>query len=104
MTAAQMRKLAMALPGVIEKSHFGKPDFRVKGRIFAGLSQDGTQGNLKLRPATQEMVIDAKPDVFSPAAGAWGRSGWTLVKLSGTKAAELGLLLTEAHELVARKK
>ena len=72
-TATQMRKLALAMPAVEEKSHFGKPDFRVRGKIFAGLSPDGKRGTLKLSPDVQSAVLDAKPKVFSPAPGAWGR-------------------------------
>ena len=34
-TAAQMRKLALALPEAEEKSHFEKPDFRVRTRSSA---------------------------------------------------------------------
>ena len=60
-TAAQMRKLALAMPAVEEKSHFGKPDFRVRGKIFAGLSPDGKRGTLKLPPDVQAVVLDAKP-------------------------------------------
>jgi hypothetical protein len=99
-----MRKLAMALPAVEEKSHFGKPDFRVRGKIFAGLSQDGKQGTLKLPPEVQAMVLDAKPKAFSPAAGAWGRSGWTYVQLSRVRLAELEALLVTSWRLVAPRR
>jgi len=91
----------MALPAVEEKSHFEQPDFRVRGKIFAGLSRDGKRGTLKLAPEVQAMVLDAKPKVFSPAAGAWGRSGWTHVELSRVRLAELETLLAEAWRLVA---
>lgn len=102
-TANQARKVALALPDVAEKSHFGKPDFRVKGKIFAGLSSDGTRCNLKLEIATQELAIATRPETFQPAEGAWGRAGWTHVVLAGTSVAELRLLLAEAHRLVARR-
>jgi hypothetical protein len=103
-TAAQMRKLAMALPAVEEKSHFEQPDFRVCGKIFAGLSRDGKRGNLKLPPEVQAMVLDAKPNVFSPAPGAWGRSGWTYVQLSRVRLAELETLLVESWRLIAPRR
>ena len=32
-----VRKLALALPEAIEQEHFGRPSFRVRGRIFATL-------------------------------------------------------------------
>src|SRR5690349_7953723 len=33
----QVRKLALALPEAVEQDHFGRPSFRVRGRIFATL-------------------------------------------------------------------
>ena len=103
-TAAQLRKLALALPAVEEKSHFAQPDFRVRGKIFASLSRDGTRGTLKLPPEVQAMVLDAKPKVFSPAPGAWGRSGWTHVHLARARLAELEALLAESWRLVAPRR
>ncbi|MCA0432023.1 MAG: MmcQ/YjbR family DNA-binding protein [Proteobacteria bacterium] len=38
MTSARFREMALAFPEAEEKSHFGKPDFRVKNRIFAGFN------------------------------------------------------------------
>jgi hypothetical protein len=32
---SQVRKLALALPEAVEQDHFGRPSFRVRGRIFA---------------------------------------------------------------------
>jgi hypothetical protein len=102
-TAAQFRKLALALPQVEEKSHFGQPDFRVRNKIFAELTPDGKRGTLKLRPEVQSMLVDAKPDAFTPAAGAWGRGGWTRVAVAEVQAGALADLLRDAYELVAPK-
>jgi hypothetical protein len=102
-TAAQFRKLALALPEVQEKSHFGQPDFRVRNKIFADLSPDGKWGTLKLVPEVQLMLLDAKPDAFTPAAGAWGRGGWTRVTLAAIEAGALAELLHDAYCLVAPK-
>ena len=104
MTDTQFRKLALALPGVEPGSHFGSPDFRVKKRIFAGLSPDGKIGNLKLRLETQEITMLAKPKACYPAEGAWGRSGWTYLVLAQTTVTEARHLLSEAHELISRRK
>jgi len=101
---AQWRKLALALPETEEKSHFGQPDFRVKGKIFAGLSPDGKRGTLKLEPEVQSMVVGAKPRVFFPAAGAWGRKGWTHVELARVSIAELKELMVAAWRLTAPKR
>ena|SRR5256885_12620916 len=103
-TAAQMRKLTLSMPQAEEKSHFGQPDFRVRNKIFAGLSPDGTRGTLKLSPEVQAMVLDARPEAYSPAAGAWGRSGWTHVELAAATVAELRPLVLEAWRLVAPRR
>jgi len=60
----------------------GHPDFRVGGKIFATLgAPDGEWAMVKLLPEQQELAIEAEPDAFKPAAGAWGRSGSTLMRL-----------------------
>ncbi|HET8932815.1 MAG TPA: MmcQ/YjbR family DNA-binding protein [Polyangiales bacterium] len=102
-TAAQFRKLALALPEVEEKSHFEQPDFRVRNKIFAGLTQDQGRGTLKLTPELQAMVMSAEPDVFVPAAGAWGRKGWTRIVLANAELPGLRELIAEAYSLVAPK-
>ena len=103
-TAAQMRKLALALPETEEKSHFDQPDFRVRGKIFAGLSVDGKQGTLKLTPEIQAMVLDERAGAFTPAAGAWGRSGWTRVDLARVEIGALEELIVESWRIVAPKR
>jgi len=101
-TAANMRKLALALPETEERSHFSQPDFRVRGKIFAGLSVDEKRGTLKLSAEIQTALVDGS-GVFTPAAGAWGRSGWTYVELARVEAGMLGELLQESWALVAPK-
>lgn len=92
------------MPAAEEKSHFGQPDFRVRNKIFAGLSQDERRGTLKLTPELQDMIMAAKPNGFEPAAGAWGRSGWTYVILPEVEAGALRDLIVEAYRLVAPKR
>lgn len=101
-TAAQMRKLALAMPEVEEKSHFDQPDFRVCGKIFAGLSRDEKTGTLKLTSEIQSTVIGPS-SAFTPAAGGWGRSGWTQVDLGRVEVAVLDALLAEAWRIIAPK-
>ena len=83
MTAANFRRLAIALPGVEESSHMGHPDFRVGKQIFATLGYpDARFGTVIVPPPEQEMLVRNHPRAFIPAAGAWGRAGSTSVKLS----------------------
>ena len=103
MTEAQVRKLFLSFPKTEEKSHFGQPDFRVANKIFAGLDRSGKRGTLKLSAKTQAKLLAAQPDVFSPAAGAWGRQGWTHFDRARIKTAELRPLAREAFGLIAPK-
>lgn len=103
-TAAQMRKLTLSMPEAEEKSHFGQPDFRVRNKIFAGLSPDGRRATVKLDREVQSMLLDARPEAFVACAGAWGRGGWTYVTLAAVKAAELRPLVVEAWRAVAPKR
>jgi hypothetical protein len=48
----------------------------------------------------QEMVIEAEPDVFRPAPGAWGRQGSTLVNLEAADGPLLRSVLTAAWKRV----
>ena len=59
----------------------GHPDFRANGRIFATLQADERIGMVKVAPAEQAVLLRDHPDIFTPAAGAWGRQGCTLVQL-----------------------
>lgn len=96
------QRLALALPEAKEKSHFGKADFRVRNKIFASLP-DGQTGVVKLLAEQQEMLMAAEPGIFSPAAGAWGRQGWTRIDLQGASKSTLKSALTMAWRNVAPK-
>lgn len=101
-TGQLLRTLALALPEVTEKSHFGRPDFRVRDKIFAGLSEPSI-GYVKLTPELQAGVTGARPEAFYAANGAWGLKGWTHMRLDQVARAELEELLAEAWRLVAPK-
>lgn len=102
-TAAAFRKLALSLPEVEERSHFGKPDFRVRNKIFAGLSSDHHVGNLKLTSDVQAQVLALTSSAFRPCEGAWGRSGWTYVELARADGRQLEPLMELAWQLTAPK-
>ena len=81
-TPDDFRRMALALPGAEERAHMDHPDFRVGGKIFATLaSPNEAWGMVALLPEQQELAIEAEPEAFKPAAGAWGRGGSTLVQL-----------------------
>jgi hypothetical protein len=102
-TSSAFRKLALALPEVEERSHFGKPDFRVRNKIFAGLSSDHRVANLKLTADVQAQVLALTSSAFRPCEGAWGRSGWTYVELARANVRQLEPLIELAWQLTAPK-
>lgn len=98
------RRLALQLPGAVESSHMGSPDFRVGGRIFATLaSADQGCGNLMLTPEQQAAFVDEAPDIFLPVAGGWGRMGTTHIRLSAASEAVLAGALHTAWKLRTEK-
>ena len=82
MKAADFRRIALSMPEAIESAHMAHPDFRVGGKIFATLGYpDEDHGMVILPPEEQARLVRAHAKVFTPAAGAWGRSGSTSVRL-----------------------
>jgi hypothetical protein len=103
-TAATFRRLALSLPEATEGAHMGHPDFRVRNKVFASLGMPGKDwGTVKLAPEQQEVLLAAEPAAFNPAAGAWGRRGWTQVHLAAVGAATLESALGMAWRNTAPK-
>lgn len=104
MTAAQFRRLALGLSETVESSHSSHPDFRVRNRVFATLGYpDPRCGMVRLTPEQQKELVRAAPESFRPAAGAWGRSGSTIVILSTIDVASIRPVLQAAWENIAAK-
>ena len=105
MTPDGFRRMALALPEAMEKSHMGHPDFRVGGRIFATLGHpDEGWGMVKLVPEQQEALVRAEPAVFSAVKGGWGRHGATSVRLAAARRRTLGPALVLAYRNVAPRR
>jgi hypothetical protein len=86
LTPKQFRQIALSFPDAEERAHMYHPDFRVAGKIFATLGYpDKNWGMVKLTPEQQEELVTEEPQVFVPAAGAWGRKGSTTVHLKSAK-------------------
>ena len=88
MTPTDFRRLALSLPKATESAHHGHPDFRVGGKIFATLAYPNKDwGVLMLTPEQQEFFVKARPKMFTPVAGTWGRAGSTQVQLRSARKA-----------------
>ena len=99
MTSAEARKLALGLNGAVERDHHGKPSFRVGGKIFATLWDEGHM-NVMLDEGGILMAVEQHPDVCSEVR--WGkRLAAVRVDLERTEPELLGQFLEEAWELRA---
>ena len=88
MTPAQFRKLALSFPDVSESAHMNHPDFRTAGRIFATLGYpDKEHAMVVLPPEEQARLIREHSKMVTPAKGAWGKRGSTVVRLDAADAA-----------------
>jgi hypothetical protein len=95
-SVAEARRLALALPGVIEADHHGRPSFRVAGAIFATLWSDRTLNAMLDEDGIRTAVNDL------PAACSecwWGRRLRAVqIDLDVVTAAQLAELLADAWE------
>jgi hypothetical protein len=103
-TANQFRKLALGFPEAVEASHMDHPDFRVANKIFATLNQDATLGMAKLTAEQQAVFLRSEPKVFSPAAGAWGQRGCTMILLKAADQQSVRQALELAWQNTAPKR
>ena len=99
LTAA--KQLALSLPEAEERSHFEKPDFRIKKKIFAVLHTDTSCMVIKLSLVDQSVFCAFDSTIIYPVAGGWGRQGWTTINLKKVKKAMLVDALTTAWKTVA---
>jgi hypothetical protein len=105
MAPEDFRRLALSLPETVEAAHMSHPDFRVGGKVFASLgAPDAAWGMVKLAPEEQELRIEAEPAVFRAAKGAWGRCGYTSVRLDAVSEASVASAMRAAWLNTAPKR
>lgn len=66
----QARELALALPEAVEQDHHGFPSFRVGGKIFATLRDEGSM-NVMLDEAGIRTAVEAEPETCAEIW--WGK-------------------------------
>jgi len=103
-TLEAAKHLALSLPEVEEKSHFDKPDFRIKNKIFAVLHEDKECIMVKLSSIDQSVFCAFDETIIYPVAGGWGRKGATMINLKKVKKSMLVDALTTAWKTIAPPK
>jgi hypothetical protein len=93
-TAADVRRIALALDGVSEIDHWGRPAFRTSKRIFAVMRPDGLF--LHLPEERKQFLFEAAPDVF--VRFMWGKTANVIVQIAKLPRKELEALLREAWQ------
>jgi hypothetical protein len=93
-TSADVRKLALALDGVREIDHWGRPAFRTSKRIFAVMRPDGLY--LHLPEERKQFLFEAAPDVFVKFM--WGKTANVIVQIDRVSRTELHALIREAWQ------
>jgi hypothetical protein len=101
---ATARLLALSLPEVEEKSHFDKPDFRVKNKIFAVLHVDKDCMMVRLTAIDQSVFCAFDKAIIYPVPGGWGRQGATMINLKKVRKSMLQDALTTAWKTIAPPK
>ena len=93
-TATDVRRKALALDGVSEIDHWGRPAFRTKKRIFAVIRPDGLY--LHLTEERKQFLFEAAPDVFVKFM--WGKTANVIVQIAKVPKKELEALIREAWQ------
>src|SRR5579875_888463 len=94
--AERIRQLALALPAAVEQDHHGRPSFRVAGKIFATLWDEGHVNVMLDEPGIQT-AVQASPDACEEFW--WGkRLAAVQVTLARADETLAGELLADAWE------
>lgn len=97
----EVAKTALGLPETAEGRHHDIPDFRVRGKVFCTARTNERLAMVKLPLEIQTAVMSEHPGAITPAAGAWGRNGATLVRTDLVPAGLLADLIVSAWRHVA---
>lgn len=84
MNSEDARRLALALPDVVERDHHGRPSFRVKDKIFATI----------WNPTTMNVMVD-EPAIHTAVAA---HPEWCAEQYWGKRLAAVGVSLDRAPE------
>jgi hypothetical protein len=99
----QARRLALELPGSVEGPCYGTPGYRVKGKLFARLHEDGKTVVVGIDRDTREGLMQANPKAFF-ITDHYRNYDWMLVRLDAVKPAELEDMLRLAWSRKAPKR
>jgi hypothetical protein len=97
------RQLALDLPGVTEGTAYRTPAFRVAGRFFFRLREDGASLAVRIDFDTREALLQARPEAFFITDHYRGYPA-VCVRLATVRRPELKVLLGESWRHVAPRR
>ena len=97
-----VREIAQSLPGAEESTSYGTPAFKVKGKLFARLHQDGESLVVGVDFDEREEMMSAAPERFY-ITDHYLNYPWMLVRLSKVRPDELRDLLIGSWRRAAPK-
>ncbi|SRR5258706_14737187 len=103
----RVRRICMALPDVTEKLSHGEPTWFVRGRVFAGFSNnhhnDGhVAAVIPAEPGEQQRLIKASPKTYYRPPYV-GPSGWVGIEMDQIDDEDLAVHLHQARDLIVAK-
>ena len=99
-TFDSVRALALAVPETEEGRWYGTRAFRVRGRFFARMREDGEQLVLRVNPLEREALMAQWPETFSVTPH-YQNGQYVLVLLATVDPEHLRELLIDAWRSVA---
>lgn len=102
-TLATVRKLALALPGVVQGTSYGTPGFRVRNKFLARMWEDGEVLVVKCGHDERDFRMQANPGTFFTTDHYRGYPT-VLVRLASVTTPELKAVLEQAWRTNAPKR
>jgi hypothetical protein len=103
-TAADVRRLALALPNTVERLVRDRMTYRVGRLVHIGLSRDETSMGFAFPKQERAALVAAEPDKFYLPRPSEERYNWVMVRLAAIDEAELAEIVFDAWLMVAPKR
>jgi hypothetical protein len=98
-----VRKMALALDKVEESTSYGTPAFKVGGKLFLRLHEDGESLVTRTDPEQREEIMESDPETYY-ITDHYLNYPWMLVRLSRVHPDALRDLIRMAWRLAAAEK
>jgi len=100
---SEIRRLALALPGVSEGQAYGGPSLHVGRKFLGRLREDGETFVLKIDLSKRAQLLESSPDEFF-LTDHYRPYPYVLVNLLAAKTATLKPLIERSWRMIASKK